>query len=415
MSSLKKTLRAALPSPVLSFYHRCLALIGAVWYGFPSRQIIVIGVTGTKGKSSTCEFISSIFEAAGYRTALASTIRVKIGDASERNMTRMTMQGRFFVQRFLREAIEGGCTVAIVEMSSEGARQHRHRGIDLDALVFLNLTPEHIESHGSLQAYTDAKLELGRGLVLSHKRPRIMVANVDDALSSRFLALPVEHLLPFSLSMNQPAEAGEHGGYFTFENHRIPVHIAGEFSLKNALAAATVSRALGIRPEAIAAGCDSLRVIPGRAEYVDEGQDFLVIVDNAHTTESQVALYGAFGDRRKICVLGSCGGGRDMWVRPRKGEAADQHCEHVILTNEDPYDEDPRSIIDQIAHGMKRTPEIILDRREAIARAFSLAHSGDAVLLIGKGTDPSIQGAGGRSMPWSDKEVAREELRKKMS
>jgi UDP-N-acetylmuramoyl-L-alanyl-D-glutamate--2,6-diaminopimelate ligase len=393
-------------------YHRFLAWLGAVWYGYPSRQMLVIGITGTKGKSSTCEYVNAIFEAAGYHTVLASTIRTKVAGYSEPNLTRMTMQGRFFLQHLLRQGLDAGCTVAIIEMSSEGARQHRHRSIDLDALIFLNLAPEHIESHGSFEAYGDAKFELGLGLARSRKRPRCIIANADDAASGRYLSLPVEHSLPYSLAAVEPWEAREDGGSFTFDSHRISIHLPGTFSISNAAAAATCTRALGISTEAIARGLDALHSIPGRDERIDEGQPFLVVVDNAHTIDSQKALYQAFADRRKICVLGSCGGGRDMWVRPEKGRVAEEHCAHVILTNEDPYDEDPRSIIDMIAHGMQRTPDIVVDRREAIAKAFHMAQPGDAVLLIGKGTDPSIKGMGGSSTPWSDARVAREELEK---
>ena len=396
-------------APVVSLYHFLFALSSALYFEFPSRRLTVIGVTGTKGKSSTIEFANAAFEAAGRKTALMSTIRIKIGDQSTPNILRMTMPGRFAVQRFLKKALDEGCGVAFIEMTSEGARQHRHRFIDLDALVFTNLAPEHIESHGSYEAYAAAKFEIGRALVRSRKRPRIIIANADDKEARRYLLLPVEHAIPSSPSAFN-ARADELGGSFKLNDTEIRIREPGDFSLQNALLAALLAQAFGIRPDTVRAGFDALKKIPGRAERIDEGQPFLVVVDYAHTPDSLSALYKTYTNRKKICVLGSTGGGRDRWKRPVMGSIADAACEHVILTNEDPYDEKPEDITASIAAGMKRKQEVILDRRLAIARALSLAKSGDAVLITGKGTDPTIQGPRGTSAPWSDIEVAREEL-----
>ena len=410
MVPLKQFVRSLTPSSLLSLYHLFLAYFGAWMYGYPSRSLTVIAVTGTKGKSSTTEMLNAIFEAAGHKTALLNSIRIKTAQYSVPNAMRMSMPGRFFIQNFLRDAVGQKCTVAILEMTSEGARQHRHRAIDLDALVFTNLAPEHIESHGSYEAYADTKFEIGKQLVRSRKRPRIIVANADDAQSSRYLALPVEHALPFSLTANVPWLADERGGSFTFSGVNIPVHSPGEYSLKNALAAATLAHKIGISPEIIAAALDKLMVIPGRAERIEAGQDFAVVVDYAHTPDSLEALYRAYGDKRKICVLGATGGGRDKWKRPVMGTMADTYCDVVILTNEDPYDEDPRRIVADMTPDMKRGPEIIMDRRAAIRRGIELARTGNAVLITGKGTDPNICSAHGEKIPWSDANVAREEL-----
>ncbi|MEK7155985.1 MAG: UDP-N-acetylmuramyl-tripeptide synthetase [Patescibacteria group bacterium] len=410
---MKTAIKAIVPGFMVSTYHFALALLAALLYRLPSRRITVVAVTGTKGKSSTIEFLNAIAEAAGKKTALSSTIRFKVGEHSKPNTKRQSTPGRFFLQSFLAKAADAGCSIAFVEMTSEGARQHRHRFVHLNALAFINLAPEHIESHGSLQAYSDAKFELGKQLARSKKRPRFMIANADDPESGRFLSLPVEHALPFSLSGAKPYAAGEHGGHFTFDGREIEVKLPGEFSLKNALAAATVMRALGFPLEAIARGIASVTKIPGRAEEITAGQTFPVIVDYAHTPDSLRALYSAYGDRRKICVLGSTGGGRDLWKRRVMGGVADEFCDSIILTDEDPYDEEARSIVDSIASGItKKKPEIIMDRRAAIRRAIESAQAGDVVLITGKGTDPTIQLARGKSIPWSDADVAREELRK---
>jgi UDP-N-acetylmuramoyl-L-alanyl-D-glutamate--2,6-diaminopimelate ligase len=404
---------ALIPAPILGAYHFVLSFLAALVYRFPSRRLVVVAVTGTKGKSSTIEFLNAIFEEAGLATALSSTIRFKVGEASKPNRRRMTLPGRFFLQRFLAKAADRGCDVALIEMTSEGARQYRHRFINLDALVFVNLAPEHIESHGSLDAYADAKFEIGKQLARSRKKHRVMVANTDDAQSARFLALPVEDVFGFSLDAAEPHESGERGGYFTFEGLRLQVNLPGDFSLRNALAAATLARALGIPVGAIERGIARVTHIPGRAEEISEGQPFPVIVDYAHTPDSLEALYAAFGSRRKICVFGATGGGRDMWKRPVMGSIAEKYCDHIILTNEDPYDEEPLSIVEAIARGItEKQPEIEMDRRKAIRQAVALARASDVVLITGKGTDPSIQGPRGTSIPWSDDDVAREEIRK---
>ena len=431
--SVRKFVEAAVPDPILtrmlSVYHYLLAALGAALYNLPSRELLVIGVTGTKGKTSVTELLSAILEEAGFTVALMNSIRFKVGADSEPNRTRMSMAGRMFIQKFLRGAVDAGCTVAILEMTSEGARQHRQRFIDLDALVFTNLAPEHIESHGSYEAYRDAKFEIGRQLARSRKRPRIMVANADDRESARYLTLPVETALPFTLSSHEPYDADEHGGSFTFDDTKISLHLPGEFSLKNALAAAVVAGALGIRGSTIARALDKVKKIPGRAEEIEAGQPFTVVVDYAHTPDSLKAIYDAYAKRKLICVLGATGGGRDTWKRPVMGRIAYEHCDTIILTDEDPYDEDPQKIIEDIAHGMPARAErgtkqeVIIDRRLAMRRAFELAHKyaldgtpGDrnniAVLITGKGTDPSVCGKNDTKTPWSDAGVAREELEK---
>src|SRR3989344_3828827 len=168
------------------YYHYILSILGALFYGFPAQKLFVIGITGTKGKSSTAELITSILESAGHRTALLGTIRFKIGNKSERNLHKMTMPGRLFVQKFLRDALKAKCTHAVIEITSEGARQHRHRYVEMNALVVTNLTPEHLESHGSFEKYKESKLTSARGLAMSSKRPRILVANAGALHGANF-------------------------------------------------------------------------------------------------------------------------------------------------------------------------------------------------------------------------------------
>ena len=300
----------------------------------------------------------------------------------------------------------------MIELTSESALQYRHLFLSLNALVFTNLEKEHIESHGSMEKYFEAKFKLGKALANSSKRPRTIVASAESEYGKRFLKLPVESQLPFSLYDALDAVHSENHVAFVYKDVSFEIPQPGNFSIRNALATIKLGEFLGISPKVSATALGKLDRIPGRAERIEAGQDFLAIVDYAHTPDSLKALYDAYATKRKICVLGNTGGGRDTWKRPEMGAIADKMCDEVILTNEDPYDESPEKIVNEMAAGMDREPKIIMDRREAIAKALQLAKPGDAVLITGKGTDPYIMEAHGKKTPWSDAQVVREELHK---
>lgn len=419
---MEKLLRATekyIPKKLYTFfqpyYHLLLAVVGTAVYRKPSRHLYVIGVTGTKGKSSTVEFVNSILEASGKKTAILSTIRFKIGDHNTPNKYKMTMPGRFFTQKFLHDAKSAKCDYAIIEMTSEGARFSRHVGVELDALIFTNLSPEHIESHGSFEKYKDAKLSLVKHLAKSKKPNRLSIANVDNEHGFSFLIHTVDKNLGYSLRDIQITHEDETSSTIMYKDTEITIPLPGRFNISNTLAALTLGSELGISTETMKHGIESLKQIRGRVERVECDQDFTVIVDYAHTDDSLRNLYGAFNSSRKIAVLGSTGGGRDAWKRPVLGRIADEHCDEVIIANEDPYDEDPMKIINEVASGVTHhTPHLIIDRREAIRYALSLARTGDVVLITGKGTDPYIMGPHGTKEVWDDATVAREELRKQI-
>jgi len=395
-------------------YHYILSLIGAIYYRFPSRELTIIGLTGTKGKSSTTEIINSILEAADKKTAVVGTIRFKIGSKSTKNLYKMTTPGRFFLQRFLREAVGAGCTHAVLEISSEAAKQYRHKFLNLNAFIFLNLSPEHIESHGSYDKYVAAKVSIATELENSSKKETLLIVNSDDVESKKFLQCYATKKISYSIEDADPYIIDTNGNIsLTFKKQVITPHLRGRFNIYNILAAATCTQALGISVDDIKSGIENLTTIPGRVQNIDVGQNFEVIVDYAHTADSLEKLYTAFGSKRKICVLGNTGGGRDKWKRPEMAKIADVFCDEIILTNEDPYDEDPRKIIDDMLPGITQKPyEVEMDRRTAIAKALRKARPGDAVLITGKGTDPYIMEAKNTKTPWSDAEVAKEELLK---
>lgn len=389
--------------------------MGVLLYRFPSKKLVVIGITGTKGKTSTTEILNNILEASGATTAVLGTLRFKVASKNERNLKKMTMPGRFFVQKFLRDAVEAGCTHAVIEMTSEGAKQYRQRFIDMDALIFTNLSPEHIESHGSYERYRDAKLSIAHTLARSSKKKRFMITNADDKEGALFLSTPNVTPVPFTEHDAKPLTSTSDGISLTWRGAEVTSGLPGLFNAYNIIAAATCAEALGIPKTAIVNGITQLKVIQGRAERIEAGQQYPVIVDYAHTPDSLTALYTTFHNHQNICVLGNTGGGRDKWKRPIMGQIAESHCAEIILTNEDPYDEDPMSILNEISSGMKeKKPLTILDRRLAIAKAISLAknYNNPAILITGKGTDPYIMGPNGTKQPWDDREVAREELLK---
>ncbi len=416
MEKLLRTIERYIPKKIYKFfqplYHLLLAVTGTILYRKPSRHIHVIGITGTKGKSSTTEFVNAVLEAGGKKTAILSTIRFKVGDKSNPNKYKMTMPGRLFTQKFLREAVDAECDYAIIEMTSEGARFFRHIGVELDALIFTNLSPEHIESHGSFEKYKKAKLRLVKHLAKSKKPVRLSIANIDNKHGFSFLIHVVDKNIGYSLRDITLLEETNESSTIRYKDETIRIPLPGKFNISNTLAAIKLGEELGIPLADIKRGIESLTLIRGRVERVDAGQDFTVIVDYAHTDDSLTKLYEAFPSSRKIAVLGSTGGGRDSWKRPVLGRIADTHCDEIIVTNEDPYDEDPMKIINEVASGVTHhTPTIILDRREAIRHALSLARTGDTVLITGKGTDPYIMGPHGTKEVWDDATVAREELK----
>jgi UDP-N-acetylmuramoyl-L-alanyl-D-glutamate--2,6-diaminopimelate ligase len=342
---------------------------------------------------------------------MLNTIRFKIGSYEERNLYKMTLPGRFFVQRFLRRAVDARCDWAVLEMTSEGAKQFRHKFIHFDALVFTNLAPEHLESHGSYEKYRAAKLAIGQQLEKSRKPNRVIIANADDAEGAKFLGLRVPRSFPYSLKDAEPYEKTDDGFQWTFRDTLIRSHLPGTFNLYNMLAAATFAISQRIAPAVIKKAFENFIFIRGRVEFVQK-KPFAVVVDYAHTPDSLKQFYSVFAGGRNICVLGNTGGGRDVWKRPEMARLAEEHCTHVILTNEDPYDESPQKILDEMAAGVKNKKklEVIMDRREAIRHALELATPGDSVLITGKGTDPYIMEAHGTKTPWDDATVVREEL-----
>ncbi len=430
---MKNLLKKIAPKFLLSWYHLAFAHLANFIYGHPSEKLIVIGVTGTNGKSTTVNLIANILQQAGHKVIVSSTINFRVGDDDKLNNLKMTMPGRFFLQKLLRDGMKNNCSYAVIESSSEGILQHRHVGIHYDALVFTNLTPEHIEAHGGFDNYKQAKLEYFRYLQnLPHKTihgqkiSKVIAANIDDQYANEFLNFDVDQKITFG--KNETADIrgrdltiDEKGVKFKVGDTDFNLNLKGIFDLYNALGAIALTSRLGVDLNTAKHALEKIPNVPGRMELVDEGQNFRVLVDYAYEPEGLKQMYETvkhWPHGKIIHLLGSTGGGRDVARRHVLGEMAGKNADIVIVTNEDPYDDNPQEIIHQVADGAVAAGKVIKqnlfrdpDRRHAIAKAFSLAGPNDLVILTGKGSEQKMAVKGGYVW-WDERVVAREELKK---
>ncbi len=389
----------------LSWYHFLWSFFGALFFGFPSKRIFVLGVTGTKGKSTVLELINAILEAAGKKTALLSSIRIKIDKQNRKNYLGNTMPGRAFIQSFLRQAVKSGCEYALIEVTSQGVLQHRHRFIKWDAVLFTNLAPEHIESHGSFEKYREAKISFFTYVKKLKIPQKLFFINKDDANADYFIKASESgnsRVILYSKNNLQPT------------TYNLQPNLIGDFNLENIAAAAAFAKSQGINDEIIKKAIENFPGVSGRMEII-QTESFTVIVDYAHTPDSLEKVYQTlrlkFQSSKLICVLGSAGGGRDKWKRPKMGEIAAKYCDEIILTNEDPYDENPAEILNQIEAGIpNKKVNKILDRREAIKKAISSAKPGDIVIITGKGCEPWLHLEKGKKIPWDEKKIVENEI-----
>jgi len=411
---MKELVKKFIPSFLIGWYHFLLAFFGALLYRFPGKKMTIIGVTGTKGKSTVVDFSHRIFQEAGFKTASLSSVRFKIGLKERPNMLKMTMPGRFQIQKFLREALDNNCQYVIIEVTSEGILQHRHKFIDFKTAVFTNLAPEHIERHGSFENYRKAKLELFKAT------KRIHIINENDKNAEYFLNFPAEKKYLYSIkSRKQEIRIIDKNSKVIKEIKDVGVDLKllGEFNIYNALAAVCLGISEGINLPSCKTALEKIEQMPGRMEVV-LAEPFKVVVDYAHTPDALEQVYQSLKAKNLICLLGSAGGGRDKWKRPKMGEIAAKYCNQIILSNEDPYDEDPEKITEEVFSGIsmlksrKQKAKVfkILDRRQAIKKALKLAKEGDTVVITGKGCEPWMCVAKGEKIAWDDRQIVREEF-----
>ena len=435
--AFKSKLKKLIPERVISLYHFSMAVLAAFYFNFPSKKMIVIGITGTKGKTSAANFIWSVLTAGEYKAGLVGTANIRIGEKEFLNKYHMTMPGRFILQQLLRQMVGSGCKFAIVETTSEGIKQWRHFGIFYDIAIFTNLTPEHLQAHsGDFLKYKEAKGRLfdllkksGRKIINNKEIKKTIIANTDNEHSNYYLSFWADKKITYGLDSKADFIANNirntSGGLeFSVNNDNFKINILGKFNVYNALPAVVIGKIFDIPYNKIQKGFENLKIIPGRMEKIDEGQGFLVFVDYAHEKEGMNAVLETASEMaaesigKVIVLLGAEGGGRDKVKRPILGEIAAKKADFVVISNVDPYEDDPKEICEDIAVAAEKFGKIrgqnifvIEDRREGIRKALSLAGQNDVVLITGKGSEQSIV-IGGKRYLWDDRVVVREELNK---
>jgi UDP-N-acetylmuramoyl-L-alanyl-D-glutamate--2,6-diaminopimelate ligase len=394
---VERPLSLRVPQVVVAHVREAMALAAAEFFGRPTDELEIAGVTGTNGKTTTAFLLYSILETAGRRPGLLGTIESRVG--GERRPALRTTPEAIDLQRTFREMLEAGDRSCAVEATSHGSHYRRLAGTRFACLVFTNLTQDHLDLHGTMEEYFEAK----RRLFVEGSRPPAAI-NVGDPWGRR-LAGELPDALTYGFAPEAELTPEALAG--------IDLKLKGRFNVENALAAMAGGRLLGIADEEIAAGLARLDGVPGRFESVDEGQPFTVLIDYAHTPDSlENVLQSARGltGERVICVFG-CGGDRDRGKRPLMGRIAAELADLAIVTSDNPRSEDPRAIIEEILSGAEADLEVEPDRREAIARAIEAAAPGDVVLIAGKGHEQGQQFRD-RTVPFDDREVAREALRR---
>ncbi|NQU77251.1 UDP-N-acetylmuramoyl-L-alanyl-D-glutamate--2,6-diaminopimelate ligase [Candidatus Falkowbacteria bacterium] len=466
---MKSLLKKLIPKPLIQLYHYLLANLAVLVYLYPSRKMIVIGITGTKGKSTTSYLIYKMLEHAGFKVGLSSTIMFKAGDREWLNNKKMTMIGRFQLQKLLSQMVKVGCQYAVVETSSEGIAQYRHLGIDYDILVFTGLTPEHIEAHGSFENYKNTKLKIFRDLEKRKNKKltlspegeirqsrlvevkKIIVANTESEHAKDFLNFNVNQKISYSLNNEQRAsnnnqkelvnvqwpalsktlslaersrvegsmfDSDSSGIKFKVNNVDFKSRLLGQFNILNSLAAVSVGLSQNLGLDKISKALKSVTSVPGRMEVV-YNKNFKVIVDYAHEPNSMERVYkevSAWPHNKIITVFGGTGGGRDKSKRPKMGALAAKYCDTIILTTDDPYQDDVIEISNNIENGIKNvganchSPNKklfkIINRKEAIEKAINIAESDDIILILGKGSEQKIALKDGYHN-WDDREVVK--------
>ena len=388
---VEHTLELPVPQVVVADSRAAMAPAADVFFGEPTRELEVVGVTGTSGKTTTSFLLFAILAAAGRRPGLLGTVEARVG-GERRGVVRTTPEA-IDLQRLFREMLDAGDRSCAMEASSHASVLHRLDRVRFAALVFTNLSQDHLDFHGDMESYFEAK----RRLFLAEPRP-LAVVNVGDEYGRR-LAQELPEAITFSAD-----DASALDG--------VGLRLRGRFNVENALGALFAARALGIGDDAIRRGLESVRGVPGRFESVDVGQPFHVIVDYAHKPGALENVLRAArelaGDGHVICVVGA-GGDRDRGKRAVMGRLASELADVSIVTSDNPRSEDPAAIAAEIVAGTNGGVEIELDRAAAIRHAVALAQPGDVVLIAGKGAEQGQEFAD-RTVPFDDREAARDAL-----
>jgi UDP-N-acetylmuramoyl-L-alanyl-D-glutamate--2,6-diaminopimelate ligase len=411
---VQRPLGLGVPEVVVDDVRAAMAEAAARFYGDPTRTLRVVGITGTNGKTTTAFLVRSILEHAGLQTGLLGTVTSVVGGEQE-PVERTTPEAIDLQATFARMLREGDAACAM-EVSSHALHLHRVDGIHFSARVFTNLTQDHLDFHPTMEDYFAAKRML-------FERPGgPSIVNVDDEYGRR-LTREIDGVLTFGIDTVAHYRASDVrfdtvGSSFTLrtpdgEERDVETRLPGLFNVSNALAAIAATHALGVEPNSAADALAEAARVPGRFEPVDEGQDFAVLVDYAHTPDSLENVLRAAREvtRGRLHVVFGAGGDRDRAKRPLMGRVARELADRAIVTSDNPRSEDPESIVDQVFAGTEGGAEREVDRRRAIALAIEGAAPGDVVVIAGKGHEQGQEFEGGRKEPFDDVTVAREALR----
>lgn len=419
----------AVPLVLVGDTRAALAAVSAAFYGHPAGRMRVIGVTGTDGKTTTSYLINAVIEGAGRRTGLLGTVDFKIAETWQSNTTRLTTPGATEVQALLAAMTAAGVEYAILESTSHGLELRRLDHCQYDVAVFTNLTPDHLDQHGTMAAYRDAKGRLFEmlGEPSAKRGQRYAVLNLDDPEFSYFRDRSAARVVTYGFAAGadvraEDVEADASGTKLRIQSSagsfRVELPLPGLFNVSNALAAVALGIEEGIATEAIARSLATFAGVPGRMERIDCGQPFGVIVDYAHTGEALRKVLNTLrpATRGRIIALFGSAGERGHTRRSGMASAAAELAGYTVLTDEDPRSEDPMAIIDEMAETLRAAGRSepqdylrVLDRQNAIRAAMRLAKPGDLVLLAGKGHEQSIE-ARGQKLPWDDRAAARRAL-----
>lgn len=425
----------AVPAVVVDNSRRSLALMAAAFNGNPGRRLRVIGVTGTDGKTTTSTLAGAVLEAAGYSTGLLTTVAARIGSQTLDTGLHTTTPDPLDFHRYLALMVEAGLTYAIVETTSHGLDQDRTLGAEYDVAAVTNVTHEHLDYHGTYQAYLEAKAKLFRGLCHSYRKPgvpKVAILNADDESYSYLRQFAADRIITYGIDNQadvRPSEISQSNSKTILRAStpagevRAQSPLLGRYNVYNMLAAIAIGVSQDVPPEAIGQGISAVNGIVGRLDRIDEGQDFIAVVDFAHTPNSLrrlLELARQMTERRVIVTFG-CAGLRDREKRPVMGEVAARLADAVVITSEDPRTEDPEAIMEAVAEGCRRaggkegqTFWRIADRAEAIRFAVGLAQPGDIVITTGKGHEQSMC-IGTVETPWSEHAALRQALRERLA
>ncbi len=411
---VERPLTSGVPEIRVGSVRAAMAPAAAAFYGDPTSRLQVVGVTGTNGKTTTAFLLQGMLEAAGRRAGLLGTVKSVIG-GSEHPVERTTPEA-IDLQGTFKAMLDAGDLACAMEVSSHALELHRADAIHFAAAIFTNLTQDHLDFHPTMEDYFQAK----RRLFVTNGAA-IAVVNVDDPYGRR-LADELSGPITFALGNDADYRAadvdtGLHGSRFTViapdGRHELTSRLRGRFNVYNALGAFATARELGIDAQMAARAISNAQQVPGRFQTVEEGQDFAVLVDYAHTPDSleNVLLAARELADSHVHVVFGCGGDRDRGKRPLMGEIASRLADRVIVTSDNPRSEDPEAVIEEILVGVGRPVEHLADRRAAIAEAIAGAEGGDVVVIAGKGHEQGQEFAGGRTVQFDDVTVAREALR----